>query len=471
MKILDPLKPKIILLISAFFLVSLLIYSIFIVVFDSDLLLKNVSSKEIYFNYVYLRILIGILFLAFSLFLLKLSRKTNWLSIIITTGIIVRIILIPTFPVIEDDFYRYLWDGAVTANGINPYEFAPEDVYKKTLIDEVPPQIYELANESGDVVKKINHPHIRTIYPPFAQIIFAFSYLIFPWKIWGLKIVMLLFDLWILYLLYSILKEHKKTLLFIAIYWLNPIVIHEFFSSAHMDIFVLPFALLSLKYFLRQKYILSSVFLAIATGFKIWPAVFFPLILWNLWQDKKELIKNLLVFGSITAASFIPVVLTKIDKSLGFVIYAGNWYNNDAFFRSLHWFIKQIKLIGLANFDCTACIARWSLILIFSVILFFILRIKSKNNDNYFEKFLLIIAIFFLISPTQFPWYFTWVVPFLVFRPKVSLLLYPALLPLYILNYFWEYFVFVQHVPVIILFLFELKSRKFEGLFYSLKTV
>ncbi|MGD8779206.1 MAG: hypothetical protein PVH88_09635 [Ignavibacteria bacterium] len=59
-----------------------------------------------------------------------MQNKKKWLPAIIIFGLVVRIILTPTFPVLEDDFYRYLWDGAVTANGINPYEHAPLRKYK-----------------------------------------------------------------------------------------------------------------------------------------------------------------------------------------------------------------------------------------------------------------------------------------------------------------------------------------------------
>lgn len=216
---------------------------------------------------------------------------------------------------------------------------------------------------------------------------------------------MFLFDLWVLFLIYSLLKEYKKPLIFLAIYWLNPIVVHEFFSSAHMDILTLPFSLLSLKYFLRKRYLFSTIFLAVAAGFKIWPAAFLPVILWNLWKNKKEFTKNIFVFLSISLVSFIPVIITKIDKSLGFVIYAGRWYNNEAFFRSLHWLVKQVKLLDIADIHCTSCVARWILISTFLVIIIFIIKKKTQNHESYFEKFLLIISIMFLISPTQFPWY------------------------------------------------------------------
>ncbi|MCP5063626.1 MAG: hypothetical protein GY936_14360 [Ignavibacteriae bacterium] len=57
----------------------------------------------------------------------KVSRRKRETSIkvlayIFGIGLVARILLVPTVPILEDDFNRYLWDGAVTANGFNPYK-------------------------------------------------------------------------------------------------------------------------------------------------------------------------------------------------------------------------------------------------------------------------------------------------------------------------------------------------------------
>jgi hypothetical protein len=49
-------------------------------------------------------------------------------------------------------------------------------------------------------------------------------------------------------------------------------------------------------------------------------------------------------------------------------------------------------------------------------------------------------------------------VPLLAVRPKASLLLYPMLLPLYQLNYLSDYIIYIEHLPILILFLLELKG-------------
>lgn len=72
-------------------------------------------------EYVGLMMLAGITYfgLVFLIPILAGVRQSIWLLVI--PGIILRLIIFPAAPIQEDDFYRYLWDGAVTAEGYNPY--------------------------------------------------------------------------------------------------------------------------------------------------------------------------------------------------------------------------------------------------------------------------------------------------------------------------------------------------------------
>ncbi|MBU2532580.1 MAG: hypothetical protein KKB37_07560, partial [Alphaproteobacteria bacterium] len=58
----------------------------------------------------------------------NLRNATAIVVLILATGLLLRVIMIPSVPALEDDFYRYLWDGAVAAAGFNPYVLAPETV-------------------------------------------------------------------------------------------------------------------------------------------------------------------------------------------------------------------------------------------------------------------------------------------------------------------------------------------------------
>ena len=66
------------------------------------------------------------LFLVFFLKKFQLSRFAIVLAVVI--GILFRISMFGSTPILEDDHFRYLWDGGVLANGFNPYQYAPQAV-------------------------------------------------------------------------------------------------------------------------------------------------------------------------------------------------------------------------------------------------------------------------------------------------------------------------------------------------------
>jgi hypothetical protein len=102
---------------------------------------------------------------------------------------------------------------------------------------------------------------------------------------------------------------------------------------------------------------------------------------------------------------------------------------------------------------------------------FWLSRERSADSKQVWDRCLLVVAAVFLLSPTGFPWYYMWVVPFLAIIPRPSLLVLNCLLPLYYLAYYYrgldraELFdnivVWIEYVPFGILAVWEwLKYRK-----------
>jgi hypothetical protein len=78
---------------------------------------------------------------------------------------------------------------------------------------------------------------------------------------------------------------------------------------------------------------------------------------------------------------------------------------------------------------------------------------------------LVLVAALFLLSPTQFPWYFTWIAPPLVLAPSRALLLLTFTLPLYYLKFYLDArgqvqlfhhgIVWLEYIPVWLLLLWD----------------
>lgn len=402
----------------------------------------------------------------------RTDLKKNQLIWVIGIGIILRVLMLFSAPILEDDYYRYLWDGAVTANGINPYEYSPEEVLGGTGI---PTELSELAEESGEIIHGINHPEVRTIYPPIAQAFFALSYWLDSWSLISWKLILIVFDLATLSLIFNALGILKLPSSYLIIYWWNPLLLKEIFNSAHLDVLVFPFVLSAIIMASQNRYIRSTVTLIIGMGIKLWPAFLLPILLRPIISKPKELLSALVVAVISIGVLFLPIYLSGLDNSSGFIAYGQSWQNNDSAFRILIYISElSLDLLHYETFH-KYTVARFLVIALIAIWIAYITLGKTFKNEDLFKKSLLIIAFVFLISPTQFPWYYTWLIPFLAIKPRFSLLLLTALLPMYYLRYYFEprgeieiftnLIVWVEFVPVWILLIWE--WRKNRGLVSS----
>jgi hypothetical protein len=129
---------------------------------------------------------------------------------ILVVGALIRALMLFSTPILEDDFYRYLWDGAVVARGFNPYKYAPQSILNGfDSSGPVPEVLRQLARDSGEIIRRINHPYLSTIYPPVAQAAFTLAHWLSPWSLTVWRLVLLGFDLATLGLLIAVLLTLK----------------------------------------------------------------------------------------------------------------------------------------------------------------------------------------------------------------------------------------------------------------------
>jgi len=364
------------------------------------------------------------------------ARTGLRLGPLLLVGLALRSTMFFSAPIQEDDYYRYLWDGAVAAHGVNPYRYAPSQVQSGTV--EPPPvaeRLATLALDSGPVIARVNHPHLRTIYPPVAQVAFALSHLIRPWSLLAWRLVLLVSDLVAFALLLGILRALALSQAWSVIYWWNPLVLKEIYNSAHVDILVVPLALAAVLLTARGRSLSAAVFLALAAGVKLWPVLLLPLILRPPAGTRRRLVASALLFTFLLALIFLPVISAGLGDRSGFRAYAERWEMNDALFMVFLWGSRFA--LDRLGFDPALrhLVARTFVLGLLLVWTAWCVRAKPRTGIGYFESTLLIVAALFLLSPTQFPWYFVWVLPFLALRPRWSLLLCSVVLPVYYLRF------------------------------------
>jgi hypothetical protein len=388
----------------------------------------NLLEKPIIF-FLIIELLAGLLYLLAVWGLRDASESRAMVVGVLIIGALLRIGTFPSTPILEDDFYRYLWDGAVTANGINPYSYAPGDISNNPA---VPSRLNQLAEESSPVAERINHPKLRTIYPPVAQVAFFLAYRLAPWNMLAWRGVLLFFDIITVSLLLMLLRALNLPRLWVSIYWWNPLLIKEVFNSGHMDVIVLPFVLGALLFAIYQKPFWAVGSLALAMGAKLWPIILLPLLIRPLFGDVKRLIKVCSLVGLILAGVFYPILTCPFGPNSGFIAYGQRWEMNDALFMLLGWLAEF-----LAPANSLAVARIFFLIILVTGIIGMTYR-RSDDPVDLCRRSLLAVALLFLLSPAQFPWYYIWMLPLLAIQPHLSLLLLTVTLPLYYLRFFFD---------------------------------
>lgn len=402
--------------------INFLIYFLFYFTFKNQITLFTATS-----------ILLSALFIILIILIRKIEVSKKVLTLIIFAGIIFRIILIPTTPIASDDVYRYLWDGKVQANGINPYTYAPNDEALKHLHSELLPE-------------KVNFPHLKTIYPPYSQWIFLLAYLIAGESVLGIKILLLISEIFTILLIYLTLKNFRLNEKYVLVYALSPLPILQFFIDAHVDGFgITLFALFF--YFLSQNKLLYSYFaLGLSITSKLITLMVYPFLL------KGRSIKNflaLIIVPTVTVALvYLPYSINGFPFESLF-IFAQKWYSNGAVFTLFQKIFNDNYLSR-----------------IFSMSIFFLSFIWLYfSKKDFIDKAYLIFILFFIFSPVVHPWYLTWLAFLTAINFRWSGVTFISTISIaniyalnYILNKKWkmnDWFLLLEYLPVVILLLWE----------------
>lgn len=356
-----------------------------------------------------------------------LGNDRRLLALIVGIGFVLRLALMASTPALEDDWYRYLWDGAVTAHGYNPYAVSPDEAQSDATAGTLRP----LAHESGVVIERVNHADLKTIYPPLAQASFALAHLVQPWSLLAWRAVCLVAEGLTLLLILALLRTLGRPAAWVAVYWWNPVAVKELINSAHMDALLIPLLVGALLLALRERRVAACGVLGLAAGVKLWPVILVPLVLRPVWTDRGRLIRALALLAGVLALVAWPILAGGLDKTSGFRVYAERWQTNTAVFP---WIVDGVRA-ALAGLDVTpamsALAARGLLALALALVVALVVRPPIAGPRDEVHRATLIVTALILLSPAQFPWYLIWVLPLAAVHPWRGFFAATCLLPVY----------------------------------------
>ena len=376
----------------------------------------------------------GAIFLASLFWLLtgieaqRVPSPKRLVVFIFAIGIAARLVLMSSEPVLEDDYQRYLWDGAVAAEGLNPYLKSPEDI--RTGVTDGPLQA--LKDEAGPVFKRINHKDLTTIYPPLTQAAFALAHVISPFSLTAWRGVLLFADIATFALLLFALDALGRSRAWIALYWWNPVLLKEVTNSAHFEVLIFPFLLAALLFAFRRRPVAASVMLGLAAGIKLWPAILLPLILRPYINDRRSLVLASGIFSALMALWLWPFASAGLGEGAGLSAYAASWNKNGPVFTIIHGIVARgFDAFGILNEATGNLVSRGIVAAIIGSVAVFAAWRPIAGFDDLAARALVIVAVLVVCSPAVYPWYTLWLLPLLVLRPEPGLLLLSATIPIY----------------------------------------
>ncbi len=223
-------------------------------------------------------------------------------GVIVGVGLALRLLLFTGEPTLSDDYHRYLWDGLVQVEGVNPYLHAPDD----PALDAVDYPDRRL----------INHPSQRTLYPPLSELLFHALARVGAASAAGLKTVFGLFDL-ATALLIGLAAGHRRVEA-LGLYLLHPLVIQETWSSAHLDAAPVLLTVAAVLLIVRGRDLAAGIVLGLAAAFKFYPGF---LLVPALLGKRARPVPLLAGFVAGFGLPYLPYVLT--GAALGSITESG----------------------------------------------------------------------------------------------------------------------------------------------------
>jgi rSAM/selenodomain-associated transferase 2 len=382
------------------------------------------------------------------------ERRYTVLAIALAAAMRLAAILGP--PLFEDDIYRYEWDGAVTAHGMNPYRYAPSEVtlppfdaMRKSNRDPgiAVKEMEELDRRNhiwfahgmlSEDFARINYPDIATIYPPLAQLAFAATHLLAPRPTLvttTYKAVFSALDLLAVMLIGATLARLGRKPGFCAIYGLSPLAVHEISGSGHMESLVVLCLAAGLYALVRERRLLALTSVAAAVLAKVYPIVLLPLFARMFARsDRRRWGLGLLVAATCLVLAYLPFVGAGAKLWSGSLKFAAGWEMNSGLFAVVSKVFAA--LLPDTALDTATIMARGVAGAALLVWISLVLRRSVSTFDDVISAAISIVGAVFLLSPVQNPWYLTWVLPLLCFDLRGSWIVLSGTISLYYV-YLW----------------------------------
>jgi alpha-1,6-mannosyltransferase len=349
---------------------------------------------------------LGIYAVLFSTYFYFIKKNYNNVQFLLGISILFRFVFLFSIPNLSQDFYRFIWDGRMLFEGLNPYLSLPETFINQR---EFPVnQAAELYAGMGE----LNGSHY-TNYPPINQLCFLIAAVFANKSIIGSVVVMRLLiifaDVGILYFGKKILEHLKMPVHTIFWYLLNPFIIIEMIGNLHFEPVMLFFLVWAIYLLFKKKWVWAAVLIACSITVKLIPFLFLPLFFqWFVKRDfslKKGFLK-LIAFYAIVIGTTIVLFLPFYSNELveNYSKSVGLWFRTFEFNASFYYVFREIGYLfrGYNEIEIIGKIIPVLTILFVGYITFFR---KNATPKQLITALLFGLSFYYFTTTTMHPWY------------------------------------------------------------------
>lgn len=361
-------------------------------------------------------------FLLFALFLVLIKVETNFKRLL-AFAIVSRILLVFSVPELSPDFYRFIWDGELLTQGINPYAHVPNDLISFSGFYDS--QYMRSLYNGCSTLSQANYSN----YPVLNQILFFIPAYFFD-SIQGnvilLKVILLLADIGAIYFLKKILEQLKLPIQKLWMYALNPFILIEFVGNMHFEGVMIFFLLGAIYFVLKRNWVSGGMLLGLSIQIKLIPLMLIPFFFKKLKWRKS--------IGFLAIVTIVVLLLGKlmwsdqlyIDNMMTSInIYFTKFEFNSSLFGIVNHF-KSESLGWAANETVGPLLSKIATV---CILLLAVFR-HYKEPIDVIKGMMFALVIYYLFATTVHPWYISMILVLSIFTNYKFGLIWTLLVPL-----------------------------------------
>jgi hypothetical protein len=360
---------------------------------SSGLLYASLAYFTTRENFTQVLLLYTVLF-TFFIVLTKTADNFKFLSV---AALLLRLVFITAIPNLSNDFYRFIWDGRMLVQGLNPYLHTPELFLQGNMAEFI--HEGRLLYEG---MGKLNGHHY-TCYPPVNQLGFFIPAVFFSKNLLGSTVLMRLLIMaadvgvwWVGPKLLERLKLNKNN---VFLYLLNPFIIIELTGNLHFEGVMIFFLVWSIYLLICGKWQWSAVIMALSIAVKLIPLIFLPLLIRKLRQ---KALLYYLITGGLTILMFAPFVSVALIDN--FMSSINLYFQNFEFNASIYYIIRSIGY-EVTGYNIIHKVGKILPLITLGLVLLISAFRKNERADILIISMIMTIGVYYLLSTTVHPWY------------------------------------------------------------------